>query len=262
MSSQGFWFRTTALVTALAVGFAPAAAQDAKQQIEEIGKEFQQELKDLRQLAKDAPDPEASGALYKDFYSSVVPEYAARYAAIARTEKGTDLGLTAWSKVVDLAAQSGKGELAREAVDALLADHLQSESLVNVAQTLRYNAESIGEDVAIAGLKSIAEKTPHRMVRAAAKYHLGAVLGEDRPAGDPRLAEAKAVFTELKDYGDVPYSNGKSYAQAAEAFLFALENLTPGRPCPDFAAVDAEGASFKLSDYKGKVVLVDFWGFW
>ena len=44
--------------------------------------------------------------------------------------------------------------------------------------------------------------------------------------------------------------------------MFALENLVVGKACPDFGAVDAEGASFKLSDYKGKVVLVDFWGFW
>ena len=43
---------------------------------------------------------------------------------------------------------------------------------------------------------------------------------------------------------------------------FKIEKLQPGMPCPDFQATDEAGAKFKLSDYKGKVVLVDFWGYW
>jgi peroxiredoxin len=31
---------------------------------------------------------------------------------------------------------------------------------------------------------------------------------------------------------------------------------------PDFEAVDENGAAWKLSDYRGKVVVVDFWGNW
>jgi len=38
--------------------------------------------------------------------------------------------------------------------------------------------------------------------------------------------------------------------------------LALGKQAPDFTAKDADGASFKLSDYRGKVVVLDFWGFW
>ena len=31
---------------------------------------------------------------------------------------------------------------------------------------------------------------------------------------------------------------------------------------PDFDAVDVDGNAFKLSDYRGKVTVIDFWGFW
>jgi peroxiredoxin len=35
-----------------------------------------------------------------------------------------------------------------------------------------------------------------------------------------------------------------------------------GKPAPDFYAETIDGHAFKLSDYKGKVVLLDFYGFW
>ena len=38
--------------------------------------------------------------------------------------------------------------------------------------------------------------------------------------------------------------------------------LSVGNRAPDFEAQDVEGARIKLSDYRGKVVVLDFWGFW
>ena len=35
-----------------------------------------------------------------------------------------------------------------------------------------------------------------------------------------------------------------------------------GSKAPNFKAVDQDGVSFKLSDYRGKVVVLDFWGYW
>jgi len=38
--------------------------------------------------------------------------------------------------------------------------------------------------------------------------------------------------------------------------------LISGKPAPDIRGVDAGGQSFQLSDYRGKVVLLDFWATW
>jgi cytochrome c biogenesis protein CcmG, thiol:disulfide interchange protein DsbE len=34
------------------------------------------------------------------------------------------------------------------------------------------------------------------------------------------------------------------------------------RPAPDFSLTDLSGRSFRLSDYRGKVVVLDFWATW
>jgi len=49
--------------------------------------------------------------------------------------------------------------------------------------------------------------------------------------------------------------------------LFALAcsggpDTSVGALAPEIAASDLDGVPFKLSDYRGKVVLLDFWGNW
>lgn len=40
------------------------------------------------------------------------------------------------------------------------------------------------------------------------------------------------------------------------------EALAAGTVAPDFAAMDRAGATVKLSDFAGKIVVLDFWATW
>ena len=51
-------------------------------------------------------------------------------------------------------------------------------------------------------------------------------------------------------------------AERARGLATRYTQLLVGARAPDFEAVDADGVAFKLSDYRGKVTVVDFWGFW
>ena len=50
--------------------------------------------------------------------------------------------------------------------------------------------------------------------------------------------------------------------QQARDQAFVLENLEPGLEAPEIVGTNLQGDEMKLSDYRGKVVLLSFWGNW
>jgi hypothetical protein len=54
----------------------------------------------------------------------------------------------------------------------------------------------------------------------------------------------------------------KSLGAVAEGAMFEVERLQIGMVAPDIKGADLQGVDFKLSDYRGKVVVIDFWGNW
>ena len=52
------------------------------------------------------------------------------------------------------------------------------------------------------------------------------------------------------------------YTEALQAEMNRLLTLQPGQPAPDFTLQDLDGQPVSLSQFKGKVVLLDFWASW
>jgi hypothetical protein len=76
----------------------------------------------------------------------------------------------------------------------------------------------------------------------------------DRKA-DRLLHEAEAVLQQVA-------AHSPKLAPQVKEVQFALAKLTTGRPAMEIEAEDLDGKIFKLSDYRGKVVVLDFWGNW
>jgi AhpC/TSA family len=92
--------------------------------------------------------------------------------------------------------------------------------------------------------------------QAAALDALSTVLTGTSAGESERMRAAQYKEELVKNFKDtrvVSRMNAKEFRE---------KNLAVGMAVPDFTAKDIEGAEFKLSDYKGKVVLLDFWGFW
>lgn len=69
-----------------------------------------------------------------------------------------------------------------------------------------------------------------------------------------------------KEFGHVVLNKGSkreiTVGERAGIELFEIRNLAVGKTAPEIEGVDLDGEPFKLSDYRGKVVLLDFWGNW
>src|SRR5438132_859467 len=55
------------------------------------------------------------------------------------------------------------------------------------------------------------------------------------------------------------WAKDKAIAEAAKDGLFDLHELGIGKQAPEISGKDGSGKAFKLSDYRGKVVVLEFW---
>lgn len=108
--------------------------------------------------------------------------------------------------------------------------------------------------------RALAAHATRPEVRDVARFELARMFeiayetGPDTPAD---LVEACAIFEALaRDAAD------PELARDARRSHFALSRLRPGMQAPTVATTDTEGVPFRLDDYRGRVVLLLFWGFW
>ncbi len=133
-----------------------------------------------------------------------------------------------------------------------------------------------GEDYAETILHKVASKHPRREVRGQAAFALGDYYrntglpyGRKLPESEEvewlRKAEICYMMTRTQ-FADVPTPDGKTSlgikAKAEIARLHNRPNLKIGKPAPEIVGVDLDGKPLKLSDHRGKVVVVCFWATW
>ena len=179
--------------------------------------------------------------------------------------------------------------------DMLIKDHADDPKIGPLLSSHYYQYAAWEEEL----LRAVLAKNPSKDARGMACLTLGKYLMDDAAAAqllktfpeegkqmepfrgkenvkklkdaDPdKLAkEAVVAFEEAAaKYGDVVvYTNPNTkksvtVGDQAAGQLFELRNLAIGKTAPDIIADDLDGKSFKLSDYRGKVVVIDFWGNW
>jgi hypothetical protein len=180
----------------------------------------------------------------------------------------------------------GRDEARPRAFALLQRDHIRSDRLGPLCTRISYGFCSEYEPF----LRAVLEKNPRTEVRAQACLALAHFLNSrslrlDLVRNQPALAtefadlygkeylegllrqdgaratgEAEALLERAtRDYGDVKLPDGESVAEKAKPELFGIRYLTVGKVAPEIEGADQDGVRFKLSDYRGKVVLLDFW---
>jgi thiol-disulfide isomerase/thioredoxin len=95
----------------------------------------------------------------------------------------------------------------------------------------------------------------------------GPVVNRRLRALDPEKLEREAeecFDRTIKEFGDLqPMSkDDASLGELATGMLFKMHHLGIGRTAPEIEGEDIDGKPMKLSDFRGKVVVVTFWATW
>ncbi|MBI1916192.1 MAG: redoxin domain-containing protein [Planctomycetes bacterium] len=180
----------------------------------------------------------------------------------------------------------GKDDAWLRAFTLLQRDHIRSDKLGSVCQRISFGFCKEYETF----LRTVLAKNPHQRVQALACLGLAHFLSHrlqrlDLVKEQPALAkefeglfgkayleelerqdrakaikEAEALFEQaVASYGDVKVPEGGTVGAKAKAELFEIRHLSVGKEALDIEAQDQDGKRFKLRDYRGKVVLLDFW---
>lgn len=265
---------------------APPAAGLAGQ-YQQIESEYQQSQSELfaslraaesdeqrRELAANHPGPKA---------------YAERMMELAKDNPEESVAFDALVWIVNASSGSALVDVQTAAVAQLVENHLEDARLADVCTRLSYAVTKPGETL----LRTAAKESPHGEVRGKALFSLAGTLkmkadsvvqfehmdsetleqakhswGEDyvRELGqqdpDALVKEAETLFEQIAaEYADLELGTS-TLGRQAESCLFEIRNLAVGMVAPDIEGEDFDGEIFALSDYRGKVVLLDFWGHW
>jgi hypothetical protein len=191
-----------------------------------------------------------------------------RFLALAEQFPGDPIAVDALTQVLWVEGNTshpagGSDSPGGRAVAILQRDHVLSDRLaagcLRLSSCIRKECEPF--------LRAVLASNPHREVQAACCVSLAWFLdGHRRLAAlqkqDPAelSKEIEGLFERvIAQYGDVELPNYGTAGARAKSALYELRHLSVGNDAPDIEGEDQHGVRFKLSDYRGKVVLLDFW---
>ena len=210
---------------------------------------------------------------------------ARKFLELARTHPRDPVAVDA---LLWVASNVRTGKELSQALDTLKKKHLKNAKLGGLCRRLVRKSSPAAEKL----LRELLKRSPHHSVKAQACFHLAAYLQrqikqiktlKDDPGQAKRLDQyygkgfskrllsknEKALSKEIerlyervvKSFAAVKIGEGTMGA-AAKKSLFAVRHLSLGKTAPEITGKDTAGKPFKLSDYRGKIVLLDFWGHW
>jgi thiol-disulfide isomerase/thioredoxin len=262
----------------------PTTPDSPAEQFKALDKEFQDAFKEFRKAIQEAEGQAEKQKVYRE--KNPTPKFIEKFLAVAEKEPkdsaAADCVVWVLTHVQEL-----KSKARTRALD-ILANHYGSEKIAPVCLALSQSPAPADEKV----LRTIREKNEHKDVKGIATYSLAGYLKNlaetvgDLKENDRNRKAYEKYFGEdvikemlardvkdlakeeeqLFDEAAAKYADVKVYrstvGRMAAGELFEIRKLAVGMAIPEIQGEDQDGKKSKLSDYRGKVVLLDFWATW
>jgi thiol-disulfide isomerase/thioredoxin len=185
-------------------------------------------------------------------------EYYQKFLDLAAANRGNRVGLQSLIFAVRVSgAQDGKAEQRMiKAMIPLVNHHGGDLALKGFAIELINDQRKPVQEF----LRRLAESSPSPEVKAFAAFGLVANLNQlpQLTAEQSTLLESHLALL-AEDFADFEYG-AASFKELALPQLEYVRNFSIGRKPPDIVGKDIDGNELKLSNYLGKVVVLDFFG--
>jgi hypothetical protein len=239
----------------------PPKAGTAAEQFQALKKEFTTALEKAQKEFTEATAQEDKQKVVQKF-QEVQGSIGAKMMELAEknSKDGAAVDALAWVLMNDPKPQDRQ-----KAYTALTTDQLMSDN-IGAACSAMFRMPDGEKQV-----RTIIEKNTNKNAQGQARLALANFLkgkAGRSPSDDEKEKLTKEATTLLEEivakYADVKSGEMKlgDAAKAQLAGIKAMANLVVGKEAPDIVGPDADGKEFKLSDYRGKVVLLDFWAHW
>ncbi|WP_422931850.1 TlpA family protein disulfide reductase [Singulisphaera sp. PoT] len=112
--------------------------------------------------------------------------------------------------------------------------------------------------------RGILEKNPSREDQGLACYSLAEILKtRSERSGQFGIDRPEDLFERvITSFGDIKNRYREKLGEHALKALADMKAAGVGRPAPELEGLDMDGKATKLSDFRGKVVVVSFWASW
>jgi hypothetical protein len=239
----------------------PAKAADAPQsdqqrKLDDIVKRREEAMTAFKKRLQEVTDRSEAQKLYEN--ENPDKGFLKEFQDLAKDAKGTEVAAKALVEVVKIAGNVDEIDAGKAAAQTIVAEHAASPEIPFVLFVLD---SLLDEDEAKAARETIRTQNKSKPVQATFVYLDAQAIEQDK--GDD-AEELRPLYDRLaKEFKDVkmPYGD-ETYGALADGWIFVRDNLQIGKVAPDFETVDENGVKWKLSDYRGKVVVIDFWGEW
>lgn len=138
----------------------------------------------------------------------------------------------------------------------LLRDHLEEKSFVTAVMLAGTSDLPAAKNF----LTEVISKSSDKDVQGIACFFLArSLIATDKPG--PKKEGIRLLERVVNEFSDVVIRS-TPIVEEAQRMLFAAQHLSIGSEAPEIIGRDADGNEFKLSDYRGKVVMLDFFANW